>query len=115
MKNVSKSAKTLTTDINTLNKSLSKTNSDLKQIGNKTITVKTNTNVNKVAKDLSGEVYKMTGTFANLEGTVKRTFTGVGSTMEEAQNNMKSLASSAGDLQQVGSRLQSHLKTQMAK
>ena len=110
LKNVSKSAKTLTTDINTLNKSLSKTNSDLKQIGNKTITVKTNTNVNKVAKDLSGEVYKMTGTFANLEGTVKRTFTGVGSTMEEAQNNMKSLASSAGDLQQVGSRLQKSFK-----
>ena len=110
LKNVSKSAKTLTTDINTLNKSLSKTNSDLKQIGNKTITVKTNTNVNKVAKDLSGEVYKMTGTFANLEGTVKRTFTGVGSTMEEAQNNMKSLASSVGDLQQVGSRLQKSFK-----
>ena len=110
LKNVSKSAKTLTTDINTLNKSLSKTNSDLKQIGNKTITVKTNTNANKVAKDLSGEVYKMTGTFANLEGTVKRTFTGVGSTMEEAQTNMKSLASSAGDLQQVGSKIQKSFK-----
>ena len=115
LKNVSKSAKTLTTDINTLNKSLSKTNSDLKQIGNKTITVKTNTNVNKVAKDLSGEVYKMTGTFANLEGTVKRTFTGVGSTMEEAQNNMKSLASSAGDLQQVGSKIQKSFKDASGK
>lgn len=112
---VSNSIKDLTSDVKELNSEFKSANLQIKQLSGKTITIKADNNVTKVAKDLSGEVYKMTGTFSNLEGTVKRTFTGVGSTMEEAQTNMKSLASSAGDLQQVGSKIQKSFKDASGK
>lgn len=110
IKGVSASIKSLTSDVKRLNTVLSQSNTQLKQMGTKTIRVKADTNIPKVLDTANQSVYKMTGTFSNLEGTMKRTFTGVGSSVAEAEANMKSMANATGNLKQVSSKLQSSFK-----
>ena len=110
LRGVSSSVKSLTKDVKTLNTALSQSNTQLKQMGTKTIKVKADTNIPKVMQSASQNVYKMTGTFTNLEGTMKRTFTGVGSSIKEAESNMKSMVNTTDNLKQIGSRLQSTFK-----
>lgn len=110
LRGVSSSVKNLTKDVKILNNTLSQSNTQLKQMGTKTIRVKADTNIPKVVKSASQDLYKITGTFSNLEGTMKRTFTGVGSSVKEAESNMKAMAKSTGNLQQVGSKLQATFK-----
>ena len=110
LKGVSASIKSLTSDVRKLNTVLSQSNTQLKQMGTKTIRVKADTNIPKILNSAAQDVYKMTGTFSNLEGTMKRTFTGVGSSVAEAEANMKSMANATGNLKQVSSKLQASFK-----
>lgn len=110
VKGVSTSIQTLCSDVRRLNLLLTKSNVQLRQLGTKTIRVKADTNIPKVLDTANQSVYKMTGTFSNLEGTMKRTFTGVGSSVAEAEANMKSMANATGNLKQVSSKLQSSFK-----
>ena len=110
IKGVSSSIKTLTNDVKRLNEALSKSNTQLKQMGTKTIKIKADSNIPKVTGAASQSLYKLTGTFSNMEGTMKRTFTGVGQSISEAQKNMKSMAKNTENLKQVGSRLQATFK-----
>ena len=110
VRTLSVSTKELISDVNSLNAALKKSNTQLKFLGTKTIRIKADTNIPRVMNSAAQDVFKMTGTFSNLEGTMKRTFTGVGSSVAEAKANMESMAKATGNLQQVGSKLQSTFK-----
>ena len=110
IKGVSASIKNLCKDVRTLNTLLNKSNAQLKQMGTKTIKIKADSNIPKVTSEASQSLYKLTSTFSNMEGTVKRSFTGVGQSISEAERNMKSMAKGTENLKQVSSKLQATFK-----